>query len=563
MDKYKIFERIINGNLRPNLRRFGTKAGLKALEQEFYSFTIGKNDILESGNISIPQNILGLHSRDGDDFKLILKANKKGIPTGKLVFVKNEGENDLINIDIPPPPDQKSEIFLRIIEDEYKRLTNSYLTILKQRAPNLELQILVKKQVQILKDFGKKAHLLRKMLNSPKSSKWETPNGFIIETVKYYILRLIEDLQVYFYPLFDIKQETLLQLEDELFEGRGTTRLLQGKQFSINLNQRFLEKMYEGLGVGPTLAVKKVCLINKIKSLDEAISNEIKKDGYSSEWNIDSRNFYLKELGNILNQIYYAELMEKSESMGLIEKYENTIQNVTELKIKPESIEYKALATSLFFETIEAQLNAWRDLIKVSYFAPVKENFFEDLLFTLITIQTRKHLNLQEDQWNDYITDLLRCQKYSVSDQSRAGTSGNLTQKKKQSGELDICIREPDKKGTIRYIIETVKVSSCGKNNKVIKDHIFKLLKRYDTAGNNTNYFVVFATANNFYNFWDNYCMYINQIDFWEEKSSIQEVQTKHPKTDLKIGLTEIKRGTAAIRLYHFVLNMAISDFKE
>ncbi len=146
-----------------------------------------------------------------------------------------------------------------------------------------------------------------------------------------------------------------------------------------------------------------------------------------------------------------------------------------------------------------------KELIDISGTLLISENILKDLVSFLIILQSRKHLDLQEDQWNDYLSDLLRAKQYYVSDQSRNGRSGSENQNNYNSGELDISIRDLNNNGVIKTIIETLQITSCGEKNKVISTHVNKLLNRYDTSGNKENFIIILAKANDFNKLWVNY----------------------------------------------------------
>ncbi len=120
MTEFNLYNRISNGDLRPNLEGFQSESGLDLLEREFYSKSVKITD----ENID---SILSSFQSDFHGFKAgdkIMAEFNEDEENPKITFerIANPDEEELINIDIPPPIDRKTEIFHRIIEDEYNRI---------------------------------------------------------------------------------------------------------------------------------------------------------------------------------------------------------------------------------------------------------------------------------------------------------------------------------------------------------------------------------------------------------------------------------------------------------
>ncbi|WP_421947467.1 hypothetical protein [Phaeodactylibacter xiamenensis] len=117
---------------------------------------------------------------------------------------------------------------------------------------------------------------------------------------------------------------------------------------------------------------------------------------------------------------------------------------------------------------------------------------YSDVVSLISLIQERKTLQLSEDQFNDYLTDLLRAKGYNVSDQTRSGKSST----EKQAGELDIVIR--DQNGNVSIIIETFILKSCGKRCPIARDHINKLINFYNANGIRNLFAIVICKGKDF-----------------------------------------------------------------
>ncbi|NJK96719.1 MAG: hypothetical protein HC905_18975 [Bacteroidales bacterium] len=151
----------------------------------------------------------------------------------------------------------------------------------------------------------------------------------------------------------------------------------------------------------------------------------------------------------------------------------------------------------------------------------------------------------------------MRDRGYIATDQTRSGKSNQ------NSGELDIMIRGEN--GIPVSIIEAFRLSSCGNYNKVISQHIFKLLNDYDTAGHQTNFIIVYSESKNFITNWENYFDYLEDLNNKEDFENsryplISFLDTKISRhTDIKIGVARHLREKETVTVYHIFINMYIS----
>lgn len=177
-----------------------------------------------------------------------------------------------------------------------------------------------------------------------------------------------------------------------------------------------------------------------------------------------------------------------------------------------------------------------------------------DLQDAAVRMLERKHSRQLEDLHNDILVDFLRQKGYIATDQTRSGRS------KLGVGEIDVMIRKKD--GTPFSIIEAFRLDSCGEKNKIIAEHIDKLLHHYDTAGHARNFIMVYAEAKNFERLWRNYQKYVGEIngkkafraDYplvkFAEKIGIND------KSSIKIGLATHRRDGKIVEVYHLFVNM-------
>lgn len=347
------------------------------------------------------------------------------------------------------------------------------------------------------------------------------------------------------------------ELEDELFEFSHSNRMSGMSYFREYLNKKQIEKLYIEVGSESTIEDKLAFFKAKLSTQIEFINSERKRSSFGvTKHEYDKKDLYQMEFGKNLSEYYYQKLITESKEIGITSKYEELVKFVTTLKANPESREYKALEISGFFDRMELEKGLYKDLLTISNVASIRENILEDLISSLMVLQTRKHLNLNENQMNDYLSDLLRAKQYYIADQSRSGRSGSNKSINYESGELDISIRDINQNGVIETIIETFELHSCGMKNIKVKEHIDKLLFRYDTAGNKENFIVIFAKSSNFIGLWEKYKNYTEKIVFSGD-CTIEEINDiKFSKSDLKIGFNYFDRENIKLKLYHIFVNM-------
>jgi len=553
MTEFNLYNRISYGNLRPHLEEFQSENGLDSLEREFYSKTVTiTNENIDSIFSTFKSDFHGF--KDGD--KIMAEFNEDE-ENPKITFEKiaNPEEEELINIDIPPPIDRKSEIFYRIIEDEYNRIKIAFSRKLEQSNDFSELKTYALRHIQIAKKLAKDSHILEKKLKKENLDDWSNPNTLVLYSLKRHILYSILTIQELFEPIIGLKVQSEYDLEDELFEMYRSKMESMSKGFHKSLNKRHIDKLYEEIGDNPSIEKEKEFFLNKLKNQIRIIEEPSKSKYGILKFQYDSKILYQKELGKILD-VYYTDLLIKNTTeIGVLRKYEKILKTVTELKVKSNSLETISLKETDFFERIEIEQNSLKELINISGTLLISENILKDLVSFLIILQSRKHLNLQEDQWNDYLSDLLRAKQYYVSDQSRNGRSGSENQNNYNSGELDISIRDINNNGIIKTIIETFQITSCGEKNKVISTHVNKVLNRYDTSGNEENFIIILANANDYNRLWENYIKYINNLSIID--NSIEVIENEdYSKSDIRIARNIILREGKELKLYHLFVNM-------
>ncbi|EHY0959466.1 hypothetical protein D8T49_21660 [Vibrio vulnificus] len=111
-----------------------------------------------------------------------------------------------------------------------------------------------------------------------------------------------------------------------------------------------------------------------------------------------------------------------------------------------------------------------------------------------------------EDEYNDYVRDLLKMVGYIVHDQTRSGRSQNSFT---NLGELDLSI---ESSGQDVSIIEALRATGMNRSN--IESHYKKLIDNYNPLRlPQTHLITYYYDSNNFSSFKDNYLGYISKLD--------------------------------------------------
>jgi len=185
-----------------------------------------------------------------------------------------------------------------------------------------------------------------------------------------------------------------------------------------------------------------------------------------------------------------------------------------------------------------------------------EDNILNELYSALLSLQSfKKKLNDEDDKNELLATFLRRNSNLFASDETRQGRSGSEKKDHYKSGELDIGIRNRES-GNIISIIEAFELTSCGDKNKVISRHIEKLLHRYDTAGNQENFIVIYSIAKDFNKLWLKYNNYIEKYILHNNRRLQELTDSRFDKSDIKIGLNNYNRNGVDLKLYHLFVNM-------
>ncbi|MFC4634792.1 hypothetical protein ACFO3O_12795 [Dokdonia ponticola] len=185
--------------------------------------------------------------------------------------------------------------------------------------------------------------------------------------------------------------------------------------------------------------------------------------------------------------------------------------------------------------------------------APSIDKFIDSLVFACITLQGDRiykfsnRSNIEENDRNKFIAQLLRSADYSTNDQSLWGESPGG----KKDGEIDLMFY--DSRGLPFAIIEALN----WRDYDYLKTHIDKLFNKYDTAGFENNFIVVYANAKKFGALCKKYIDCISKHNYKHVFQCVNEIDG-YNYAELKIYKAEHIRHGGKVFLYHIIINFNI-----
>ncbi|BEB20067.1 hypothetical protein ACFH3Z_000956 [Escherichia coli] len=175
--------------------------------------------------------------------------------------------------------------------------------------------------------------------------------------------------------------------------------------------------------------------------------------------------------------------------------------------------------------------------------------FDSDLSWVLQRLGRRSAKGYGEDDFNDFIRDMLLAKNYEVKDQTREGES----QSGKSAGELDLVIED---KGNLFAIIEALILKSLDQAN--ILKHYSKLISNYNPINVKRLFLIAYYTGAKFDAWCERYIDYLKEItpvDIGVESHEIvgiKEVETPY------IGLRKIEHHFRYAGEHYFCVHYAV-----
>lgn len=344
MIEFKTYQRIVEGDLRPNLPKFETDKGLEQLDREFFVFPFQyspEKDIQESILESMNQSFWGFKEGDTLVVEIDDDAETKPGPVSIVVSVKErENEEELINIDIPPPNCKKTTLFLEIIQGEFERIKRVIKEQFEEIDSFKELDFFVSKNIQFAKNLGKGAHRLHKKYKLSSREEWDNPNSYVLYCLKKYIVYSIEFIQDLCYPLLGRKIQNSVEIIDELYDFYMTKMLSKVGEMDEQMNTMQRNNYWKELGANKTIIQQKEFFTNKIEELKITMEKERKSRYGIANYHYSTLNI----LENEYSKIFYAEqvnFLTDKKYNSVHEKFSDFLSLQTSINQNKNSEKYR------------------------------------------------------------------------------------------------------------------------------------------------------------------------------------------------------------------------------
>lgn len=427
---FNLFEKFITGSLKPHLINDENLSEINIL----LSFKVIKDN--ETGLLKFDSEYIAFCTDEDQKFELTIDEGKD-----ELIILKDEKLQDLINIDIPPPPDEKSERYLMLIEFEVKLIKHKIKEFIKSTNEIESLELFAKKSILTLKKLGRELYIYIKQLGGDDNFLNDS-NHFVCYILKYYIIDLILHIQDVFSSFVKIEFEGEKTLKYKLFnENYNNLCWLRiydflpkefetfKKQFIVD-NKKELEKnklTRKGLNFGKTLFEYYKSLNNGLNNID-SINNYINIIDY---WNklLITGELKVTYFDNWINNPDIEKTLIpllKSE-IELLEKITTTTSTSSSSSKNKEITGFQSSLTLSQIENLYKQLQG-------TYINTTIENFnliFKDkqlpdnfikIRWILLTIQNKPH----KTALREFITLILKQQpKQSMIDNLFTDKKGN------------------------------------------------------------------------------------------------------------------------------------------
>lgn len=249
MKIFEIYDKIINGELRPD--KFNSDGVL--LEKKISQLDISKEEYFNYVNYLDKQGIrYTLTISEGDSDKIVINQER------------NIEYSELIDLDIPPKPDNKGEKYLDLIEFEYSRgmIINEEIIETKTKKEIEESGI---KNILKVKKLWKELKHYQKLITGGKALDYQKSNDFVIIILETYLERtailLIQTLKPF------IEENNIQEFYEYIFGERDKLFSEMDKKFErvklrkkMNIDKKF-DDIFEEL--------------TKANTIEEKIYNEI------------------------------------------------------------------------------------------------------------------------------------------------------------------------------------------------------------------------------------------------------------------------------------------------
>jgi hypothetical protein len=224
--EFALYDSIVNGELRPFLKIYSSKSHIENLIKKLGTISLFKDEDCSMKPLPEHYELFNIIGKPGDEIILSFdETDDQAIPT--LTNITNDKLEELIDIDIPPPPDLKAEYFLDLIEMEYEKIKFRANKVLQTSSNEEQIALFTNKNIQMLKEIAGQAHTLSKRIKPKDKDKWDDPDLYIIDMLKEYIVRSILFYQELFQPYLKVPIQDEFQLKTSLYGAKHPTVLIR------------------------------------------------------------------------------------------------------------------------------------------------------------------------------------------------------------------------------------------------------------------------------------------------------------------------------------------------
>jgi len=182
--------------------------------------------------------------------------------------MRNNEFNELIDLNIPPPPDYKGELYLDLIEFEYDKILISIDEYFNNNAKN-SLKEYSTKNIQKLKKLWQDVRHYKKIIVKGEELDYTKSNDFVIEILQVFLERIIYYLLETFKPY--IKDRLLEETKNLLISDKVELMTKVREWHYILLAKEYKEKTGFNLPWSVTLFESEREEISKLPNINDRL----------------------------------------------------------------------------------------------------------------------------------------------------------------------------------------------------------------------------------------------------------------------------------------------------
>lgn len=286
--EFAIYNSIVNGELRPFLEIYSSENHIKNLMERLWTVSFLKTEEGFQDASKQDESLLEILVKPGDKLEFEFdETDPQKRPI--LTIIPSDKLEELVDIDIPPPPDLKAKYFLDLIEIEYKKIRFRANKVLDTSSNKDQIDLFANNNIQKLKEIAGQAHTLYRRIKpkDKRTSPLDDSDSYIITVLKIYLIRSILFYQRLFQPYLKVPIQDEFGLRTYLYGETHPTVVMR------EWDERKRNELYNNLGVE---------------------MNRLKNNG--NKKNLEQQIYSLKNL--ILNENWLKTVAKDAVSNGFI-----------------------------------------------------------------------------------------------------------------------------------------------------------------------------------------------------------------------------------------------------